>query len=137
MRLSSTIALLSVLSLFTLVPLAGQVATGTIDITVADSTGGMLPGASIRVTNNGTGLARAGTASERGELNIPYLPVGSYSISVELVGFKRTTIDQVVLQVDHITFEFRYQYHTVLHTYTKQSDEAYTCRNIKVYVGDQ
>jgi len=87
-----------------------QVATGTIDITVADNTGAMVPRAAIKVTNNGTGLARAGTANERGELSIAYLSVGQYSISVEAAGFKTTTIDQVVLQVDqtaaiHVTLQ--------------------------------
>ena len=82
------------------IPTWAQVATGTINISAVDATGGMVPGAAIQVTNNGTGLVRSGTANERGELSIPYLPVGQYSISVQTAGFKKTTIDQVVLQVD-------------------------------------
>ncbi|HTM47122.1 MAG TPA: TonB-dependent receptor [Bryobacteraceae bacterium] len=83
-------------------PLPGkaQVATGTINITVADGTGAMIPGASVTVTNNGTGLVRSGPTSERGEFSVQYLPVGQYSISVQTAGFKKTTIEQVVLQVD-------------------------------------
>jgi hypothetical protein len=76
------------------------VATGTISITVADGTGAMIPGASATVTNNGTGLVRSGTSNERGELSVQYLPVGQYSISVQIAGFKKTTIEQLVLQVD-------------------------------------
>lgn len=98
--------------IFAFAPVRGkaQVATGTINVTVADATGAMVPGASIKVTNNGTGLLRAGIANERGELSIPYLPVGQYSIAVEMAGFKRTSIDQVVLQVDqtasiHVTLQ--------------------------------
>jgi hypothetical protein len=86
--------------LFLGAPAEAQVAAGTISITVTDSTGGMVPGASIKVTNEGTGLVRSGTANDRGELSVPLLPVGQYSIRVELAGFKKTTIDQVVLQVD-------------------------------------
>ena len=82
------------------IPLWAQVATGTINISAVDATGGMVPGAAVQLTNNGTGLTRTGTANERGELSIPYLPVGQYSISVQTPGFKKTTIDQVVLQVD-------------------------------------
>ena len=77
---------------------------------MADATGAVVPGASIKVTNNGTGLLRAGSANERGELSIPYLPVGQYSITVESAGFKKTSIEQVVLQVDqtasiHVTLQ--------------------------------
>src|SRR4029077_9820469 len=48
--------------------------------------------------------------NERGELSISYLPVGQYSISVQTPGFKKTTIDRVVLQVDqtasiHVTLQ--------------------------------
>ena len=82
------------------IPLWAQVATGTINISAVDATGGMVPGAAVQLTNNGTGLTCTGTANERGELSIPYLPVGQYSISVQTPGFKKTTIDQVVLQVD-------------------------------------
>ena len=75
-------------------------AAGTISITVVDPTGGMVPGASITVTNAGTGLVRSGVANDRGEMSVQFLPVGQYSISAQIAGFKKTTIDQVVLQVD-------------------------------------
>ena len=100
MRRWITCAVIGAVSLSFSIPGKAQVATGTINITVVDATGGMVPGAAITVTNNGTGLVRSGTANERGELSIPYLPVGQYSISVQIAGFKKTTIDQVVLQVD-------------------------------------
>src|ERR1043166_1201366 len=89
-----------VLSVFSVVAGRSQVATGTINVTVGDATGAMIPGASIKVTNNGTGLLRSGLANERGELSVQYLPVGQYSITVESAGFKKTSIEQVVLQVD-------------------------------------
>src|SRR5437763_11124628 len=91
---------LCVLFLFCVVAGKAQVATGTISITVADATGAIVPGASVKVTNNGTGLLRAGIANERGEFSVQYLPVGQYSITVENAGFKKTSIEQVVLQVD-------------------------------------
>jgi hypothetical protein len=110
MRLLNASALLFVIALVFSVPGKAQVATGTINVTVADGTGGMVPGAAITVTNNGTGLVRTGIANERGELSISYLPVGRYSVSVQISGFKKTAIDQVVLQVDqtasiHVTLQ--------------------------------
>src|SRR5215471_19014635 len=100
MKRSTQFVSLSLLALLSAVSGKAQIATGTINVTVADATGAMVPGASIKVTNNGTGLLRTGTGNERGELSVPYLPVGQYSITVESSGFKKTSIDQVVLQVD-------------------------------------
>lgn len=100
MRLSIACAFLYAIHLLLSVPGKAQVATGTISITVADGTGAMVPGASVTVTNNGTGLVRSGTSNERGELSVQYLPVGQYSISVQIAGFKKTAIERVVLQVD-------------------------------------
>jgi hypothetical protein len=77
-----------------------QIATGTINVVVADATGAVVPGASVKVTNNGTGLVRQGMANDRGEVSVQYLPVGPYSITVENPGFKKTSIEQVILQVD-------------------------------------
>ena len=48
-------ALLCAIFIFFSVPGKTQVATSTISTTMADATGGMVPGAAIRVTNNGTG----------------------------------------------------------------------------------
>src|SRR5947209_6623988 len=77
-----------------------QVANANMNVVVNDSSGAVIPGASIRVTNNSTGVARAGAANDRGELQIPFLPVGSYSVTVASPGFKTTTVAAVVLQVD-------------------------------------
>ena len=100
MRLSSLCVLHCVIALSFAFPAAAQIATGTINITVADGTGAMVPGASIKVTNNGTGLLRTGDCQRARRMSVSYLPVGQYSISVETAGFKKTSIDQVVLQVD-------------------------------------
>ncbi|HEY3624853.1 MAG TPA: TonB-dependent receptor [Terracidiphilus sp.] len=109
MRLASLCALLFVIALVAFSANA-QIAAGTINVVVEDSTGAIVPGASIKIVNKGTGLEREGIGNERGELSAQFLPVGQYSISVQIAGFKKTTIDQVVLQVDqtasiHVTLQ--------------------------------
>ena len=100
MKYSIKCALLCAITLFLSDRAEAQVAAGTISITVTDASGAMVPGAAITVTNSGTGLIRSGIANEHGELSVQFLPVGQYSISVQIAGFKKTTIEQVVLQVD-------------------------------------
>ena len=97
---STIFKLLFVFSVCFLIPLNGQVASGTVTVSVQDSAGAVVPGASISVTNRDTGLARTGTSNERGEFGIPFLPAGEYTLSVSAAGFKRTTIARVPLQVD-------------------------------------
>src|SRR5262245_25505218 len=110
MSLSKVLGRYIVIYICILVPISPQVATGTINLTVMDSTGAVVPGASVKVSNNNTGLSRSGNTNERGELLLPFLPVGEYSITVESTGFKKTAIGRVGLQVDqtagvHITLQ--------------------------------
>src|SRR5438094_9016716 len=79
---------------------SAQVANANMNVVVNDPSGAVVPGASIRVTNNSTGVPRTGAANDRGELQIPFLPAGSYSVSAASPGFKTTTVAAVVLQVD-------------------------------------
>lgn len=78
----------------------GQVSTGTITVIAEDSTGAVIPNASVVVLNQRTGLVRRGETSGRGELLVRFLPAGEYSIAVESQGFKRAVVGQFILQVD-------------------------------------
>ncbi len=83
-----------------LASLNAQVASGTISVTVSDSTEAVIPGSSVTIKNNDTGLSRNGVADERGSVRFPFLPVGVYSIMVESPGFKQYSIASIVLQVN-------------------------------------
>src|SRR5258707_12344480 len=98
MTLSNLLQLSCALALCCALPLSAQVATGTINVTVVDGTGAVVPAATIKISNNNTGLSRTGNSNEHGELLIPFLPVGEYALSVESPGFKKTAIARVPLQ---------------------------------------
>src|SRR5439155_17087501 len=56
--------------------------------TVTDSQGGVLPGATVRVTNTTTGLVRDAVTSADGVYRIFSLGAGTYRVEVELAGFR-------------------------------------------------
>src|SRR5262245_27866778 len=74
-----------------------QVITATLYGVVHDGTGGILPGASVVVTHQGTNLTRETVSDERGEFALPALPAGSYAIKIELSGFKAHTSQGLAL----------------------------------------
>jgi Carboxypeptidase regulatory-like domain len=79
---------------------AAQAVTGTILGVITDSTGAVMPGATVTLTNTGTALMRAVTTDSNGEFTAPSLPTGKYVVKAELAGFKTVTVPDVTLGVD-------------------------------------
>ncbi len=74
-----------------------QGSTATIRGTVQDPTGGVLPGATVTVTNTGTKAVQTTVTDERGGYLLAGLFSGSYDLKVELTGFK--TYEQKALSI--------------------------------------
>jgi hypothetical protein len=81
---------------------AGQTATGQITGTVRDSSGGVMSGVKVVVTNQQTGLTRETTTGSNGDYVVPLLPAGVYLVTAEQSGFKIAILSGVVLTVDQI-----------------------------------
>jgi len=79
--------------------LYGQ-ATASFSGTVSDKAGAVVSGATVKVTSQGTGLAREAKTDDSGHYLIPLLPVAFYVIRVESPGFQTTEQKDVRLQVD-------------------------------------
>jgi hypothetical protein len=62
--------------------------TATIRGTVTDASGGVLPGATVTITNSGTKALRTAVTDDRGGYTFASLFNGVYEIKVELEGFK-------------------------------------------------
>jgi len=77
-----------------------QAVTGTILGQITDSTGAVMPGATVTLTHTGTGLTRAVVTDSAGEYTVPSLPTGRYTVKAELTGFKTVTVADVDLGVD-------------------------------------
>ena len=57
-----------------------QLPVGTILGVIKDSTGAILPGVELTVTNVNTGQLRTTVSSENGSYRVPALPVGNYEV---------------------------------------------------------
>jgi hypothetical protein len=71
--------------------------TGNIRGTVADSTGAIVPGASVVLLNSGTGLSRTEVTNDDGIFVFPDLPIGTYGLTITKSGFKTEKREGTVL----------------------------------------
>src|SRR5437016_2659451 len=71
-------------------PLAGiaQRTTATFAGIVQDPSGAVLPGATVELMNEGTNAVISKVTSETGDFLFDYVPVGSYTLKIEMPGFK-------------------------------------------------
>src|SRR4051795_10084106 len=71
--------------------------TQTLSGTVVDASGAVIPGADITATHTGTGVVNTAVSNTEGLFSIPSLPIGTYSVTVKLQGFKTVIVNNVVL----------------------------------------
>jgi Carboxypeptidase regulatory-like domain/TonB dependent receptor-like, beta-barrel len=69
-------------------PLGAQVLYGSLVGNVSDSTGAAIPGATVTVTNTGTGVTHDATSDAIGAYRFPTLQPGTYTVTVKLEGFR-------------------------------------------------
>ena len=79
-----------VFTLMCLMYVPGLWAQGTADIvgTVTDNSGSVVPNAKVTAKNLGTNLTRTQQTDASGQYAFTLLPVGDYSVSIEVMGFK-------------------------------------------------
>lgn len=96
--LRSGVALFISLCLVTLMAapaLAQSQTTGRIAGNVKDSSGAVISGAEVTVTNTTTGEARKATTDEAGNYVVPLLAPGAYQVTIAAQGFKKAVYDNV------------------------------------------
>jgi hypothetical protein len=99
--LKSKALLVAVLfSVFSLCSLLYGQANGSFSGAVVDKTASVIPGATVTVTSQGTGLTRQVNTDGSGHYLVPLLPVANFTIRVEAPGFQTTTQKDVRLQID-------------------------------------
>src|ERR1035441_4568280 len=81
------------------ISLSGQTYQGRILGLVADSSGAVVTGAKVTITNTATGISRSLTTTAAGDYNAPNLEPGPYVVTVEAPGFKKIQRTDLQLEV--------------------------------------
>jgi hypothetical protein len=79
---------------------AAQEAKGRIVGNVADQSGAALAGAQITVTNAGTQVSQSTTTNQDGFYEVLSLPIGAYTVSIEMTGFRKQVFEKQALQIN-------------------------------------
>jgi hypothetical protein len=79
-------------------PAAAQTTLGTIRGTVFDQQQNVVPGATVTVTDESTGISREAQTDAQGLYEIPNLRPGTYTVTAALSGFKKVQRTGIVLR---------------------------------------
>ena len=79
-----------------------QAPSGVISGTVTDQSGGVIPNATVTITDKAAGAARSLTTNNAGLYSAPSLPAGDYEVRTEVPGF-RTSVREVNVTAGNTT----------------------------------
>jgi hypothetical protein len=87
-------------------PAAAQEFRGSITGKITDPSSALLPGATVTATHTETGVASSAVSNADGIYLIPFLAPGQYSVSAELMGFKKLVREGVEVRIgDKLTLD--------------------------------
>jgi hypothetical protein len=73
--------------------------SGTISGTVKDPTGAVIPGVEVTITEQDTGISRVVLTDDEGFYTAPNVPVGTYTVSASMPGFKPAAVKDVKVDI--------------------------------------
>ena len=76
----------------------GQTVQGVVTGTILDASGGVIPNATVTLTNEGTGISQSKTTKSDGIYLFPLVPPGTYTVTVTATGFRKNITTGVVVQ---------------------------------------
>jgi hypothetical protein len=78
----------------------GQTVTGSITGLVTDPSGAVVVGATVTATNVATGVSTTAVSNGSGAYTIRFLPIGSYTLTIEAKGFATLKRPAFALEID-------------------------------------
>ncbi len=79
--------------------LLAQTGASSVSGTVSDASGSSVPAAQVTLTHDATGITLRQSTTGAGLFAFPAIPAGSYSLSIEKLGFKTLKRDHLTVQV--------------------------------------
>ncbi|MGC1661139.1 MAG: carboxypeptidase-like regulatory domain-containing protein, partial [Candidatus Acidiferrales bacterium] len=106
-RLLDWAMLLAMLLGISALPAFGQIDRGAIAGTIVDTSGAIVPNATVTITNKATGVAVTTSVDASGEYQVLTLIPGIYSVKISADGFDSVLRDDITLHVqDHLSLDF-------------------------------
>jgi hypothetical protein len=78
-------------------------ASATLQGTVLDKSGAVVPNAEVKITNPATGLTRSATTTDSGTYRFDLLPAGNYDVRISAKGFAIASFPRITLSVSQTT----------------------------------
>ena len=100
MRSSTSLSMVVGVFVLCASPVFAQYTTASFSGTVVDSNNAVLPESQVIVRNVGTGFTQTATTDQSGAFLFPRLPVGSYELRVEKLGFATYVQTGITLTVE-------------------------------------
>jgi protocatechuate 3,4-dioxygenase beta subunit len=83
--------LFAFVSVTTAIVFAQGLGAGTVEVTVVDPNGAVVPNASVTISNPVTGFARTAVTGQDGVLRFDNVPPNNYQVSISATGFAPAT----------------------------------------------
>ncbi len=83
-------------------PVCSQSTSGQITGQVRDVSGGLIPDAEVAAANLENGFSRVTRTADTGGFTLPFLPPGTYRLTITKSGFKAATRANVEIRVDQV-----------------------------------
>ena len=103
---SIKVVLLALVAVLALPTLADDATSVTLNATVLNQGGDALPGATVRIKSDATGLTRQAVSNASGQVRFPQLPVGEYNVSVSSGGYDRLDDEVMVMMGSGSSYDF-------------------------------
>jgi hypothetical protein len=104
-RTATGVIVLCLLAVFGIarICVAQDLSTGSLNVTVVDPDGALIPGAKLVLKDLGTNDIHTATTGSTGAVVIPYLNPAAYSLSVSKPGFSSSEYVKVTIQTNQVT----------------------------------
>src|SRR4051812_14524398 len=125
-RLRGIAVVLVIFSMLAIPTVASAQAGGSISGTIKDSSGGVIPGATVTLTNTAIGTAFMAVTDAQGLYSFPNVPVGRYDLAITLDGFKPLKRPGLAVDINsRVQVDVTLEVGTLTETVTVTADTVY------------